>query len=52
MKLKGKGINTRNWVGSAQDRNYWRTVVNAKLDFLVAEAMELVVTFGFADISD
>ena len=29
MDLKEIGINTRNWVDSAQDRNYWRTLVNA-----------------------
>ena len=27
--LKEIGINTRNWVDSAQDRNYWRALVNA-----------------------
>ena len=25
MDLKEIGINTRNWVGSAQDRDYWDT---------------------------
>ena len=30
MDLKEIGINTRNWVDSAQDRDYWR-VVNAVL---------------------
>ena len=35
MDLKGVGINTRNWVHSAQDRNYWRAVVNAALNFWV-----------------
>ena len=29
MYLKETGINTRNWVESAQDRNYWRALVNA-----------------------
>ena len=24
MDIKEIGINTRNWVGSAQDRDYWR----------------------------
>ena len=24
--LKKIGINTRNWVGSAQDRDYWRAL--------------------------
>ena len=26
--LKEMGTNTRNWVDSAQDRNYWRGLVN------------------------
>ena len=26
------GINTRNWVDSAQDRDNWRTLVNAALN--------------------
>ena len=29
--LKGIGINTINWVDSAQDRDYWRALVNAAL---------------------
>ena len=28
MDLKEIGINTRNWVESAQDRDYWRALVN------------------------
>ena len=28
-KVEEIGINTRNWVDSAQDRNYWRALVNA-----------------------
>ena len=31
MDLKEIGINTRNWVDSAQDRDYWRALVNAAL---------------------
>ena len=31
MNLKDIGINMRNWVDSAQDRHYWRTLVNAVL---------------------
>ena len=29
------GINASNWVDSAQDRNYWRTLVNAALNLRV-----------------
>jgi hypothetical protein len=29
------GINAGNWVGSAQDTDYWRTLVNAALNLLV-----------------
>ena len=29
MDLKEMGINTRNWVHSAQDGDYWRALVNA-----------------------
>jgi hypothetical protein len=28
INFKEIGINTRNWVDSAQDRNYWRALVN------------------------
>ena len=30
MDLKEIGINMRNWVDSAQDRDYWRALVNAQ----------------------
>jgi hypothetical protein len=32
MDLEEIGINTRNWVDSAQDRDYWRALVNAALN--------------------
>ena len=35
MDLKEIGINTRYWVDSAQDRNYWRVLVNAALNLRV-----------------
>ena len=35
MDLKEIGINTRNWVDSAQDRDYWRALVNAALNLRV-----------------
>ena len=44
MDLKGIGrpIDTRNWVDSAQDKDYWTVVVNAALNPRVPQAMELV----------
>ena len=35
MNLEEIGINARNWVDSAQDRNYWRALVNAALNLRV-----------------
>ena len=35
MDLKKIGINMRNWVDLTQDRNYWRTLVNATLNLRV-----------------
>ena len=32
MELEEIGINAGNWVDSAQDRNYWRALVNAALN--------------------
>ena len=32
MDLKEIGINEGSWVDSAQDRDYWRTLVNAALN--------------------
>ena len=32
MDLKEIGINTRNWVDSAMDMDYWRALVNAALN--------------------
>ena len=42
MDLEEIGINTRNWVDSAQDRDYWKALVNAALKLRVPQAMELV----------
>ena len=36
MNLEEIGINTRNWVYSAQDRDYWRALVNAALNLRVS----------------
>ena len=42
MDLEEIGINTVNWVDLAQDRDYWRALVNAALNLRVPQAMELV----------
>ena len=36
MDLKEIGIDTMNWVDSAQDRDYWRAVMNAALNLRVS----------------
>ena len=35
MALEEIGINAGNWVDSAQDRDYWRDLVNAALNLRV-----------------
>ena len=35
LDLEEIGINAGNWVDSAQDRNYWRALVNAALNLRV-----------------
>ena len=35
MDLEEVGINARNWVDSAQDRNYWRALMYAALNLRV-----------------
>ena len=36
MDLKEIGINTRNWVDTAEYRDYWRALVNAALNLRIA----------------
>ena len=36
MYLEEIGINAGNWVDSAQDRDYWRALVNAALNLRVS----------------
>ena len=35
MDLEERGISAGNWVDSAQDRNYWRVIMNAALNLQV-----------------
>ena len=35
MDIEQIGINAGNWVDSAQDRNYWRALMNAALNLRV-----------------
>ena len=42
MDLQEIGISTGNWVDSAQDMDYWRALVNAALNLLVSQSMELI----------
>ena len=36
MDLEDIGINVWNWVDSAQDKDYWRALVNAELNLRVS----------------
>ena len=45
MDLEEIDINAGNWVDSAQDRDYWRDLVNVALNLQVPLAMELVIQF-------
>ena len=46
MDLKEMGVNVRNWVYSAQNRDYWRALVNVTVNLWVPCAMELLKTNG------
>ena len=39
MEFKEIGVNTRNWIDSAHDTDYWRTLMNAALNLRVSLAM-------------
>ena len=41
MDFREIGIDSRNWVASAQDGDYWRALVNAALNLRVPEAIKL-----------
>ena len=42
MDHKGIGANTRNWVDSPENRDYWRSFVNAAWNLRFPLAMEIV----------
>ena len=42
MDLTEIGVNKRNLIDSAQDRDYWRALVNAALNLRVPKAMVFV----------
>ena len=43
MDLKEIGINIRNWVDSAEDRDHWRDLANGALNLRVPQVMDLVI---------
>ena len=44
MDLEEIGINVGNWVDSAQDRNYWRALVDAGLNLRFPYGVSVAVT--------
>ena len=44
MDLEEIGINVGNWVDLAENRDYWRALVNAALNLWASKAMDLVVS--------
>jgi hypothetical protein len=36
IDIKQIGINTRNWVDAAEDRDYWRVLLNAVISHVVS----------------
>ena len=50
MDLKEIGINTRNWLDLAQDRDYWRALVVAEFNLRVPLDMELVMAVPLAPV--
>ena len=51
MNLEVMGVNTRHWVASAEDRDYWRDFVNAALNLRVSYPMKLI-NFGLKTNKD
>ena len=56
MDFKEIAVNMRNWVDSAQDRDYWRAVVNMTLNLRVhkpwSSRMHLSQSTGLAITTD
>ena len=46
MDFKEIGVNTRNWTDLAQNRDYWRALVNEALHLRISEALEFVSYTG------
>ena len=42
MDPKDMGVNTRNVIDSAQDVDYWRSLVNATLDLRASQVIQLI----------
>ena len=43
MNLKGIGVNTMNWVDSAQDKDYWRVLVNTALNHCISHGVIIII---------
>ena len=52
MDLEEIGINAGNWVDSAQDRNYWRALVNAALNLRVHKPWSQLVSSKIIELSE
>ena len=45
--LEEIGINAGKWIDSAQNRDYWRSLLNAALNLRVPYAMELIINSNY-----
>ena len=48
MDLNEIGVNTNNWVDSAQDRDYWRPLVNEALNLQGSIELVMNVIYGLS----
>ena len=51
MDLEEIGINAGNWVDSAQDRDYWRALVNAVLNLRVPLAIFIYLSLNIENLT-